>query len=121
MPCRSSPSVSTRIWRFLPLISLPASKPCGSICAPFFSAFDALTINDARRGASFTFEFLAAFEVQHVMDAIQRTVIPPVAEITIHRAFGGQVFGDVTPLASRAQHIHDAVQNFAHVNFALAT
>jgi hypothetical protein len=70
-----------------------------------------LAINDARRGAGFTFEFLAAIEVRHVLDAIQRTVIPPIAEMTKHRAFGGQVFGDVTPPASRAQHIDDAVQN----------
>jgi hypothetical protein len=34
MACSSRPSVSTRICRFLPLISLPASKPCGSMQAP---------------------------------------------------------------------------------------
>ena len=34
--CSSRPSLSTRTWRFLPLISLPASKPCGSIWTPLF-------------------------------------------------------------------------------------
>ena len=60
---------------------------------PFSALLTRLAINDARRGAGFTFEVRAAFEVQHVMDAIQRTVIPPVAEITIHRAFGGRSLG----------------------------
>src|SRR5437879_1917675 len=35
MACSSKPCVSTRIWRFLPLI-LPASYPCGSIEAPLY-------------------------------------------------------------------------------------
>jgi hypothetical protein len=34
MACSTRPSVSTRICRFLPLISLPASNPCGSMRAP---------------------------------------------------------------------------------------
>src|SRR5664279_5389956 len=54
------------------------------------------------------------------MDTIQHAVVSPVAKITIDRAFGRQVLGDVTPLASRAQHVHDAVENFSHVDFALA-
>src|ERR1019366_4474114 len=33
--CHSRPNVSTRTCRFLPLISLPPSKPCGSMRAPF--------------------------------------------------------------------------------------
>ena len=43
MACSNRPSVSTRICRFLPLISLPASNPCGSMRAPLFqrsSRFD---------------------------------------------------------------------------------
>src|ERR1035437_4830742 len=56
-----------------------------------------------------------------MMDAIQYAVTAPVAEISINRAFGRQVLGDVTPLASRAQHVHDAVENFPHVDFALAS
>src|ERR1700730_12568866 len=32
--CRSTPSVSTKMCRFLPLMSLPPSNPCGSIRPP---------------------------------------------------------------------------------------
>ena len=74
MPCKSSPCISTRMCRFLRLISLPASKPCGSIRLPFLGAFDALPINDTSGGTGFAFEFLAALQIQRVMDAIQRTV-----------------------------------------------
>src|SRR5665647_3073303 len=114
------PSVSTRTWRFFPLIFLPASKPRGSMQAPLFGAFDTLTIYDRSGGAGFAFNVLATRDVQRMMDAIQYAVTAPVAEISINRAFGWQVLGDVTPLASRAQHVHDAVENFPHVDFALA-
>ena len=39
MPCSSKPCVSTRTCRFLPLISLPASKPWLSMRAPLFQRF----------------------------------------------------------------------------------
>src|SRR5208337_4807114 len=45
MLCRSSPCVSTRTCRFLPLISLPASKPGGSMRGPPFSALFTLWLS----------------------------------------------------------------------------
>src|SRR3977135_3719252 len=36
-----SPNVSTRMCRFLPLIFLPASYPCGSMQTPLFPRFSA--------------------------------------------------------------------------------
>ena len=54
------------------------------------------------------------------MDAIQRAVQAPIAKITIDRAAGRQVLGKVTPLASCAQHVHDAVERLSHVGFASA-
>src|SRR5690242_7004892 len=44
------PSVSTRTWRFLPLISLPASKPCGSTPGPPFSALFTLWLSTIQAG-----------------------------------------------------------------------
>ena len=41
---------------------------------PFFSAFHTLTVDDAGRGAGFARGFLAALEVERMMDAIQRAV-----------------------------------------------
>ena len=53
------------------------------------------------------------------MDAIQRAVPAPQVEIVEQRAARRQVFRDRPPLASRAQHIHDPVHHFAHVDVAL--
>src|ERR1700724_1411120 len=53
------------------------------------------------------------------MNAIQRAVPVPKVEITKQRALGRQIFGNVTPLASRAQHIHETVHDFPRLNRAL--
>ena len=53
------------------------------------------------------------------MNAIQRAIPVPKVEITKQRAFRRQVFGNITPLASRAQNIHDAVHDFPRINRAL--
>ena len=55
------------------------------------------------------------------MNAIQRAVPVPKVEITKQRALRRQVFGNITPLASRAQHIHEAVHDFPRLNGALAS
>src|SRR5258706_4886713 len=53
------------------------------------------------------------------MDAIQRAVVAPQVEIVEKCAARRQVFRDRTPLASRAQNIHDPVHHFAHLDMAL--
>ena len=113
MPCSSKPCVSTRTGRFLPLISLPASKPWLSMRAPFFSAFHTLTVDDAGRGAGFARGFLAALEVERMMDAIQRAVPVPQAEVIMHGASGRQILGQRAPLAAGAQNVHHAVDHLA--------
>ena len=114
MPCSSKPCVSTRTGRFLPLISLPASKPWLSMRAsPFFSAFHTLTVDDAGRGAGFARGFLAALEVERMMDAIQRAVPVPQAEVIMHGASGRQILGQRAPLAAGAENVHHAVDHLA--------
>ena len=88
--------------------------------APFFCALDALAINDAGGRTGLEVELFAAFDIESVMDAIQGSVPAPIAEIAIHRALGRQILGDVAPLTSRAQHIHQAVHQIALVNLAPA-
>src|SRR6266852_421274 len=112
--------MSTRICRFLPLISLPASNPCGSMQAPLFGAFHALAIDDASGGAGLPFHFLAAFDVQCMMDAIKRAVAMPPRKIVMQRAARRKVFWNIAPLAAGAQDIHDAVHDRAHVRSPLA-
>ena len=44
---------------------------------PFFCAFHALAVDDAGGGACFAFRLFATFDVERVMDAIQRAVPVP--------------------------------------------
>lgn len=57
------------MWRFLPLIFLPASYPHGSMRIPLFGAFDALTINDAGCRTDFAVHRFAAFHVEFLVEA----------------------------------------------------
>jgi Peptidase A4 family len=54
-----------------------------------------------------------------VVDAIQRAIVAPQVEIIKKRAARWQVLRDRTPLAPRAQNIHDPVYHFAHIDVAL--
>src|ERR1700730_2129777 len=117
--CSSRPSVSTRIWRFLPLSSCQHHSRSDRCGAPFFRALHALAVDDAGRRARFTIHGFATLHVERVMNAIQRAVLVPKVEITKQRALGRQIFGNVTPLASRAQHIHETVHDFPRLNRAL--
>ena len=88
--------------------------------APFFGAFHALAVDDAGSGARFALGFLPAFEVERMMDAIERAVPGPQAEVIMHGASGGQVFGKTAPLAASAENVHHAVDHLAQINAALA-
>ena len=105
MPCSSKPCVSTRTCRFLPLAAC-RHRSRGCRCEPpFFSAFHTLTVDDAGRGAGFARGFLAALEVERMMDAIQRAVPVPQAEVIMHGASGRQILGQRAPLAAGAQNV----------------
>ena len=121
MACSNRPSVSTRICRFLPLISLPASTPVRiDAGSPFFGALDALAIDDAGGGTGFSVRLLAAFGVERVMNAIQRAVAVPPDEVVVDRAAGWKIFRKVAPLAAGAQDIHDPVHHRAQICSPLA-
>ena len=55
-----------------------------------------------------------------MMDILQRAVGGPKIEIIVERALGRKVLGHIAPLAPRAQHVHDPIHNFAHIDLALA-
>ena len=52
------------------------------------------------------------------MDSIERAVVAPQIKIVEKSAAWQQIFRDRPPLAPRAQHIHDPVHHFAHVDVA---
>src|SRR5215471_129116 len=83
---------------------------------PLFSALHALAVDDASGGAGLTLRFLAAFDVQCMMDPIQRAVAMPPRKIVMQRAARRKVFWDVPPLAAGAQDVHHAVHDGPHVD-----
>ena len=50
-----------------------------------------------------------------MMDAIERAVPGPQAEVIMHGASGGQVFGKTAPLAASAENVHHAVDHLAQI------
>ena len=112
------------IYQDVPLLALDelARVESGRIDAgsAFFSAFHTLAVDDGGGGTGFASRLLATLLVKRVVDAIQRAIVPPQTEVPIHGAARRQVLGDVAPLASRAQHVHDAVDDIPRVHFTLA-
>src|SRR5215510_7004086 len=92
MACSSKPSVSTRIWRFLPLTFLPRHSHADRCSPPFFSALHALAIDDGGGRAGFSFPLLPTRHIKHVMDAIQRAVVAPQVEIVEKCAARRQIY-----------------------------
>ncbi len=88
--------------------------------APLFGAFHALAVDDAGCGTGFAPPFFTTLDVQLMIDAVQRAVPVPEAEVIMHGASGRQVFRQRTPLAAGAQYVHHGVEHLAHVDAPLA-
>lgn len=56
-----------------------------------------------------------------MMDTVQRPVIVPKVKISIQRAARRKVLGDRTPLATRTQDVHQAVDHLTDVDAPFAT
>src|SRR6476619_4596369 len=115
------PTVSTRMCRFLPLIFLPASYPCGSMHAPFFRAFHALAVDAGGGRTGFPLLSFATLFIERVVDSFQRTIIRPPIEVFVDRAFRWQVCRDRAPLTAGRENVHQAVHHFPHDHRTLAT
>src|SRR4051812_38459932 len=97
----------------------PRRSPTGRWRAPFFRALDALAVDDGRRRTSFAPGLLTTLDEERMMKALHRSVVVPPIEIAVDRAARGQVLRDRPPLASRAEPVHQAVDDLAHVARAL--
>jgi len=53
------------------------------------------------------------------MDPGQRSVILPALEVAMQGTPGRQILWDITPLATGAQHIHEAVDHFPNIDLAV--
>ena len=87
---------------------------------PLFGALHALAIDDAGGGAGFSLRSLSAFDVERVMNAIQRAVAMPPNEVVVDRAARRKILRKVAPLAAGAEDIHHPVHGRAHVGSPLA-
>src|SRR5262249_15815861 len=119
MACSSKPSVSTRIWRFLPLTFLPASYPCGSMQPPLFQRSSRFGYRRWRR-SGWLLVRLAPDTPHKARDGCD----PACRRSSTSRdsrkvCCAAADLRDRTPLASRAQNIHDPVHHFAHLDMAL--
>src|SRR6266403_2247970 len=121
MAWSSRPTVSTRMCRFLPLIFLPASYPCGSMHAPFFCAFHALAVDDGGGRAGFPLRAFATPFIERVVDSLQCAVIGPQIEVIVDRAFRWQILRDRAPLTASRENVHEAVHHLPHDHRPLAT
>src|SRR6266850_4910053 len=116
------PNVSTRMCRFLPLIFLPASYPCGSMHAPpLFCAFHALAVDDGGGRTGFPLLSFATLFIERVVDSSQRAVICPQIEVVVDRAFRRQVFRDRAPLTAGRENVHETIHYLPHDHRALAS
>jgi len=79
--------------RFLPLIFLPASYPCGSMNAPLFPRFSRSAVDDGGGRTGFPLLSFATLFIERVVDSFQRAVICPQIEVVVDRASRRQVFG----------------------------
>jgi len=55
-----------------------------------------------------------------VVDGGQRVVVIPANQIVMQGAFRRQILRDIAPLTSRAEHIHDPVDDLANVDLAVS-
>jgi len=96
----------------------PPSRSCTS--ADVTNACSNNPSVSTRTWTGLTFGLLAAFDVERVVDFLQRAVVAPQTKVVVHRAARRQILRDVAPLAVGAQDIHHAVDHLAHVDAPLA-
>ena len=109
------PCVSTAACRFLPLIFLPASYPEGSMRAPFFGAFDALAVDNGGGRRWVPAHQRAHLRMECVVQPRERAVRLPLDEVAMDRRLGRKILGQLPPLATRREHVQDAVEDTAPV------
>src|SRR4029077_8472634 len=85
----------------------------------FFRALDALTVDDGGARAGFSVGQLTTLHIKRVLEWIERAVPSPQVKIVVPRAARRQVLRDRSPLATGAQHIHQAIDYLAHIDRAL--
>src|SRR5271167_2702770 len=88
--------------------------------AAFFSAFNALAVDDAGGWAGLPIDQLAAFLVELIVNSQQRPVVLPALKVVEQGASRRQVPGDIAPLTPGAQNVQKAIQHLAFIDLPSA-
>ena len=78
-----------------------------------------MAVDDGGRRAGLAPGLLAALDIERVVDAPQRAIPIPAAEVVVHRAARRQVLRQRRPLAAGAENVHHPVDHFTHHHRAL--
>ena len=79
--------MSTRIWRFLPLIFCPHRSHAGRCRPPFFCAFHALAIDNGGGRTGVSLLLFTTLLIKSVVHAFQRAIVGPQIEGVMNRTF----------------------------------
>src|SRR5271170_5224093 len=88
------------------------------VAATLLGALHALAIDYTRGRTWLALHHLAALQVERVVDCHQRVVIVPPNQIVIQGTPRRQILRNIAPLTPRAEHIHDPVDDLAHIDLA---
>jgi len=100
-------------------VPLAAADLLVSVLAPLtagLGGLDALGIDDAGRGPWLLARLLAGLGIQGVMDPLPQAIVPPAVELRRDGAPGGEVVGQLSPLASGPQDVEDGVEEVPPVH-----
>ncbi len=86
------------------------------MASPFFGAFHALAVDNCGRWTGLAAGLFTTSHIELVMDAIDRAVPFPARQIVVQGAARRQILGDSAPLATSAQNIQDAIEDFTLIN-----
>ena len=89
--------------------------------AALFRTLDALSVDDCSGRTGLPWGLLSAFDVERVMNSLQRAIPTPAVEVVIHRAACRQILKDRTPLTAGAEDVHQPVHHLAEVDRALGS
>ena len=90
------------------------------MCAAFFGAFNALTVDDAGGRTRLPIDQLAALLVELIVNSQQRPVVLPALEVVEQGASRRQVSGDIAPLTPGARKVQKAIYHLAFIDLAWA-
>ena len=79
--------------------------------APFFCAFDALTIDDSECRFRVSTSQFAGLRVERVVQAREHAVAIPADHVVVDRTLRRKILRQLTPLAPRRQHVKDCIHD----------